>query len=54
LLFDAEDIVITTRREPEQDRDLGNFLETPTTPLEIVLPGVGNRALMAINRPPKC
>ena len=38
LLNEAEFLVLTARREPEQDRDLVNFVQTSNTILEITLP----------------
>jgi ureidoglycolate hydrolase len=38
ILDDADFLVMTARREPEQDRDLVNFVHTHNAVLEIVLP----------------
>lgn len=38
ILDEAEFLVMTARREPEQDRDLVNFVQTANTVLEISLP----------------
>ncbi|MFN8534736.1 MAG: ureidoglycolate lyase [Dehalococcoidia bacterium] len=39
LLDEADFLVVTARREPEQDRDLANLLDSHETILEIALPG---------------